>query len=54
MKMGSNDVKQGFVLRLVLCNITGIIVSEGIQCELVKYVEGIKLGERGNAVVCAK
>lgn len=54
MKIGSNDVKQGFVLSLVLFKIIDTVLDEGIKCMLVKDVEVINLGERDNAVVCFK
>lgn len=54
LKVGSNDIKQGFILSLVLFNITGIILDESIEGMLTKYVQDTNLGERSNAGICSK
>lgn len=54
LKVGSNDMKQGFILSLVLFNIIGIILDGSIEGMFTKYVKDTNLGERSNAGVCSK
>ena len=46
MKIGSDDVKQGFILSLVLFKIIDTVLDEGVKPMLVKYGDDINLGER--------